>query len=261
MAAARAPRRWATIRRRPGACRPSATAPARRASSPIVTSSAAGAAARRVAADEPFLQEGAVGRGAPDAARRVHERLQQQDDAPHLVADVDDLPRDGGPHHRRPRRPQARSRVRVGVDGRPQARRVRADAPLPRTRLQGQGAMTPANPQDPPKGKPDEDKVAEDAKDSKAAAKPAEPPEPKPKRTRAKKATPAAEGQAAEETGVDKDAAAATETKPAPKRRRVPAEAKNPEGTKPEGTTDKAAAAATEKDVKKAAAAQPRKRD
>jgi ribosomal protein L22 len=123
--------------------------------------------------------------------------------------------------------------------------------------------MTPANPQDPQKGKPDEDKVAEDAKDSKAeaAAKPAEQPEPKPKRARAKKAAPAAEGQAAEETGVDKDAAEATETKPAPKRRRVPAEAKNPEGTKPEGTTDKAAAAATEKDVKEAAAVQPRKRD
>jgi ribosomal protein L22 len=123
--------------------------------------------------------------------------------------------------------------------------------------------MTPANPQDPPKGKPDEDKVAEDAKDSKteAAATPAEQSEPKPKRTRAKKATPAAEGQAAEETGIDKDAAEATETKPAPERRRVPAEAKNPEGTKPEGTKDKAAAAATEKDVKEAAAAQPRKRD
>jgi ribosomal protein L22 len=122
--------------------------------------------------------------------------------------------------------------------------------------------MTPPdNPQDPQKGKPDEAKVEEQAKDSKveAAAKSAEQPEPKPKRTRAKKATPEAEGQAAEATGVDKAAAEATEEKP--KRRRVPAEEKNPEGTKPEGTKKKAAAAATEKEVQEAAAAQPRKRD
>ena len=121
--------------------------------------------------------------------------------------------------------------------------------------------MTPDNPQDPQKGKPDEAKVEEEAKDSKveAAAKSAEQPEPKPKRSRAKKAKPEAKGQAAEETGVDKDAAEATEAKP--KRRRVPAEARNPEGTKPEGTKEKAVAGATEGDVKEAAAAQPRKRD
>jgi ribosomal protein L22 len=136
--------------------------------------------------------------------------------------------------------------------------------------------MSPANPQDPQKGKPDEDKVAEEAKDSKveAAAKSAEQPEPKPKRTRAKKAAPEAEGQAAEETGVDKAAAEATgdpeaaadaaetgEAKPKPKRRRVAAEAKNPEGTKPEGSKEKAAAAATDKETQDAAEAQPRKRD
>jgi len=136
--------------------------------------------------------------------------------------------------------------------------------------------MTPANPQDPQKGKPDEDKVPEDAKDAKveATADAEAQPEPKPKRTRAKKAKPEAEGQAAEETGVDKAAAEATgdpevaaeaaeagEAKPKPKRRRVAAADKNPEGTKPEGTTKKAAAAATEGEVKEAAAAQPRKRD
>src|SRR3954452_11853926 len=124
--------------------------------------------------------------------------------------------------------------------------------------------MTPPdNPQDPQKGKPDEAKVEKQAKDSKveAAAKSADQPEPKPKRTRAKKAKPEAEGQAAAETGVDKAAAEATEEKPAPKRRRVPAAEKNPEGTKPEGTKEKAAAAATEKDVQEAAAAQPRRRD
>ena len=137
--------------------------------------------------------------------------------------------------------------------------------------------MTPATPGDPQKGKPDEDKVAEEAKESKAAEAEAtseEQPEPKPKRTRKKKAEPEAEGQAAEETGVDKAAAEATgdaevaaeaaetgEAKPKRKPRRVAAEDKNPEGTKPEGTKKKAAAAATEGDVKEAAAKQPRKRD
>ena len=123
--------------------------------------------------------------------------------------------------------------------------------------------MSPDTPQDPQQGKPDDAKVEEEAKDSKveAAAKSAEQPEPKPKRTRAKKAAPEAEGQAAEETGIDKAAAEATEEKPAPKRRRVAAEDKNPEGTKPEGTKKKAAAAATDKETQEAAAAQPRKRD
>jgi ribosomal protein L22 len=147
--------------------------------------------------------------------------------------------------------------------------------------------MTPANPQDPQKGKPDEDKVAEEAKDSKEEAVAAEQtseaqPEPKPKRTRKKAApkaeaaadespaeaeaeaeesAPLAEGQAAAETGVDKVAAEATAEPEKPKRKRVKAEDKNPEGTKPEGTRKKAAAAATDKDVQEAAATQPRKRD
>ena len=43
--------------------------------------------------------------------------------------DVHDLPGDGRPHDRRARRAQARARVRDRVDGRPQAGRVRADAP------------------------------------------------------------------------------------------------------------------------------------
>jgi ribosomal protein L22 len=125
--------------------------------------------------------------------------------------------------------------------------------------------MTPDSPQDPQKGKAGEGAVPEDAKEAKEAAATegtAEQPEPKPKkRARKKAAKPAAEGQAAEETGVDKEAAEATEEKPPPKRRRVPKGARNPEGTKPEGTTDEAAVAATEGDVKEAAAAQPRKRD
>ena len=146
--------------------------------------------------------------------------------------------------------------------------------------------MTPDSPQDPQKGKVDEAAVEEEAKDSKveAAAKSAEQPEPKPKRTRKKKVEPEAADQAAEETGVDKAAAEATgdaevaeeaaetgEAEPTqttsssgtsqPKRRRAAAEAKNPEGTKPEGTKTKAAAAATDKETQEAAEAQPRKRD
>jgi ribosomal protein L22 len=136
--------------------------------------------------------------------------------------------------------------------------------------------MSP-QPKNPQEGKPDEAKVEEEAKESKAAEAEAaseDQPEPKPKRTRKKKAEPEAEGQAAEETGVDKVAAEATgdaevaaeaaetgEAEPKRKPRRVAAEDKNPEGTKPEGTKKKAAAAATEGDVKEAAAAQPRKRD
>ena len=112
--------------------------------------------------------------------------------------------------------------------------------------------MSPDKPQTPSEGTPDDDKIREDAQQAKEATseEAAAQPEAKPKRTRAKKAEPKAEGQAAAETGVDKDAAEATEAKP--KRSRVPAEAKNPEGTKPEGT-GKAAAAGTDKATKKAA--------
>ena len=45
--------------------------------------------------DEPFEQEGPVGRGAPDGAHRGHERLRRQADGQDLVAHLDDLPRDG----------------------------------------------------------------------------------------------------------------------------------------------------------------------
>jgi len=83
--------------------------------------------------------------------------------------------------------------------------------------------MTPPDsPQDPQKGKAGEGAVPEDAKEAKETVEAAaEQPEPKPKRTRAKKAKPEAEGQAAEETGVDKEAAEATEEKPKPKRSRA----------------------------------------
>ena len=136
--------------------------------------------------------------------------------------------------------------------------------------------MTPPDsPQDPQKGKAGEGAVPEDAQEAKETVETAaDQPEPKPKRTRARKPKAEAAGQAAEETGVDKAAAEATgdaevaeeaaetgEAEPKPKRRRVPAEAKNPEGTKPEGTRKQAAAAATEKETQKAAQAQPRKRD
>ena len=125
--------------------------------------------------------------------------------------------------------------------------------------------MTPDSPQDPQKGKAGEADVPR-----KRPRRPRPPrPRPRPPTSRSpspsaaarRRPQPEAEGQAAEETGVDKEAAEATEEKPKPKRRRVAAEDKNPEGTKPEGTKKKAAAAATEGDVKEAAAAQPRKRD
>ena len=53
------------------------------------------------------------------------------------VAALDDHPRDGRPHARRARRPQARPRVRHRGDGRAQARRVRADPHLPVPRRPG----------------------------------------------------------------------------------------------------------------------------
>jgi ribosomal protein L22 len=120
--------------------------------------------------------------------------------------------------------------------------------------------MTPDNPQDPQKGKVDESAVPEDAKDAKTAPEATEgQPEPKPKRTR-KKATPEAEGTAAAETGVDKDAAQDPEETPKPRRRK--AEDKNPAGTVPEGVADaEAAAAATDKATQEAVAAAPAKRD
>src|SRR4029453_11500218 len=49
-----------------------------------------------------------------------------------MVAALDHLSRDGRPHNCRPRRAQARTGLRLGVDGRPQARRVRSDPDLPR---------------------------------------------------------------------------------------------------------------------------------
>jgi ribosomal protein L22 len=112
--------------------------------------------------------------------------------------------------------------------------------------------MTPSKPENPSQGTPDDDKVREDAQETKetAAVEAEAQPEAKPKRTRAKKAEPEAEGQAAAETGVDKTAAEATEVKP--RRARTPKSERNPEGTKPEGA-DKSAAAGAEKDVKEAA--------
>ena len=113
--------------------------------------------------------------------------------------------------------------------------------------------MTPDKPSDPQKGKPAEAEKAEveateaaQAQAEEAAG--AEQPEPKPKRTRKKQAEPEAEGQAAEETGVDKAAAEATEEKPKTRRPRPAKEDRNPEGTKPEGgrKTPQAKAAADE---------------
>jgi ribosomal protein L22 len=123
--------------------------------------------------------------------------------------------------------------------------------------------MTPSNPQDPQKGKVDEAKVEEEAKETKAVAEePEAQPDPKAKpkaKAKAKgkakaKAKAKAKPAAAEATGVDKAAAAETEAKPKPRRPRPKAEDVNPEGTKPEGTDEPAAAAAADEPTKKAAA-------
>ena len=65
-----------------------------------------------------------------DDAERERAQERHQD----LVAPLDDHPRDAGAHDRRPRRAQARPGVRHRDDGRPQARRVRADPHLPGSR-------------------------------------------------------------------------------------------------------------------------------
>ncbi len=122
--------------------------------------------------------------------------------------------------------------------------------------------MSPSNPQDPQKGKVDEAKVTEEAKASKETPVEAEAqPEPKakPKKAKAKAKAKPAKPAAAEETGVDKEAAEATEAKP--KKAKVKPADRNPQGTKPEGTKEPAVAAATEGDVKEAAAKAPAKRD
>ena len=54
-----------------------------------------------------------------------------------LVPSLDDHPRHGRPHDRRPRRAPPRARLRDRVHGRPQARRVRPDPDLPLPRRPG----------------------------------------------------------------------------------------------------------------------------
>src|SRR6266568_4357844 len=82
--------------------------------------------------DEPQFQEGAFRGGAADEPHRVDEREQREADDPHLVAHVHGLPGHGRAHDRGPRRPEARTRVHLRADGRPQAGRVRANPDLPR---------------------------------------------------------------------------------------------------------------------------------
>jgi ribosomal protein L22 len=104
----------------------------------------------------------------------------------------------------------------------------------------------------PPENEEREDEAAKPKPKAKPKAKAKAKGKPKAK---AKPAKPAA----AEETGVDKAAAEATEAKP--KKAKVKPSERNPEGTVPEGTQDPAAAAATEGEVKEAAAKAPKKRD
>src|SRR3954447_5037038 len=163
--------------------------------------------------DESFQQEGPVGRGAADVAHRGHEPGQPADHGQDLVARVDDLPRHGRAHHRRPRRPQARARVRLRGDGRPQARRVRADPDVPRPRRYRKAPMPPSTPGDPQKGKPAEDEQIEaEAAEAKQAAadEPEAPPPDAPAPNADDEPTPPmAEGTAADVTGVGREGPAA----------------------------------------------------
>jgi ribosomal protein L22 len=108
----------------------------------------------------------------------------------------------------------------------------------------------------PPENEERDDEAAKPKPKAKPKAKAKAKAKAKPKaKAKAKPAKPAA----AEETGVDKAAAEATEAKP--KKAKVKPSERNPEGTAPEGTQDEAAAAAVEGEVKKAAAKAPKKRD
>ena len=78
----------------------------------------------------PFVDDHLLAQGR--RAQLLEREACHQD----LVAPFDDHPRHGRPHDRRPRRPQARAGLRDRVDGRPQARRVRA--------RRGPSATTPA---------------------------------------------------------------------------------------------------------------------
>ena len=95
-----------------------------------------GAAMSRSSKKGPWVEERLM------APHRSAERREQQKNAAHLVARVDDLPGDGRPHDRRPRRQETRPGVHQRVDGRTQARRVRAHARVPRSRRLGQGQMS-----------------------------------------------------------------------------------------------------------------------
>ena len=85
-------------------------------------------------------EEGPVRRRPPAQEGRRPERQGREAGHQDLVAPLHDHPRHGRPHHRRARRAQARARVHHRVDGRPQARRVRAHPHVPVPRRPGEGA-------------------------------------------------------------------------------------------------------------------------
>ena len=87
----------------------------------------------------PQPEEGPVRRRSPAEEDRRAEHGRRAPGHQDVVAPLDDHPRHGRPHHRRPRRSQARAGVRHRVDGRPQARRVQPDADLPVPRRPGEG--------------------------------------------------------------------------------------------------------------------------
>ena len=87
--------------------------------------------AGRGVADAAVAEEGSVRRRPPDEEGRRHEQEGREEGGAHVVAPLDDRARHARSHDRRARRPQARAGVRLGGDGRAQARRVRPDAHVP----------------------------------------------------------------------------------------------------------------------------------
>src|SRR5215213_5377192 len=195
MAAARRTTRRAGTLSPPGESRRSATGPARRASSRIATSCAAAGAERRRVADGTLDEKGALGRRGADEAGQRDERLWSETNAEDLVANLDDLPGDGRPHDCRPRRPQARAGLHLGVDGRAQARRVRSDPDLPRPLRHRQGWRVEMADENPDKKNSNPDK-----KNGKKVAKKEQ------KKAAPKKAAKKAEGKTAAKNPAAKKA-------------------------------------------------------
>src|SRR5207248_5389017 len=84
-----------------------------------------------------LTEEGSVRRHAPPREGRGDEPREREESDQDVVAALDGRARDGRPHARRAQRQEVHPGLRDGEHGRPQARRVRADAPLQGTHDEG----------------------------------------------------------------------------------------------------------------------------